>query len=413
VDESGVSGVKKVLIIGGGLAGLACAVRLAEGGLEPLVLEAADAVGGRVRTDRVAGFQLDRGFQVYLSAYPEAGRLLDLEALDLRRFRAGALVFRGGKRHRVMDVFRHPQHLLGSALAPVGTLADKLRVAKLRLRRNAALGEDRTTEAFLRDFGFSAGMIDGFFRAFYGGIFLERDLRTSSRMFEFTFRMFAEGFATLPAKGMQAIPEQLAARLPRGSIRLNTAARQVDARTVMLENGERLQADAVVVATDANSAGRLLPELVPGEVAWRAVTGIYFSAPESPLGEPIIALNGGGGIVNNVCVISDVAPEYAPAGKSLLSVSLLGPSSERDDVETAVLDELAIWFGPQVRRWSHLRTERIRQALPEQAITPLKPGVQNCNGVFVCGDHCQSASIEGAVVSGMETASAVLTRNEP
>lgn len=404
--------MQKVIIIGGGLAGLACAVRLAESGVGPLVLEAADGIGGRVRTDRVAGFQLDRGFQVYLSAYPEAGRLLDLDALDLRHFRAGALVFCGGKRHRVMDVFRHPQYLPGSALAPVGTLLDKLRVAKLRFQRSGAVSEDRTTEAFLRDFGFSEGMIDGFFRAFYGGIFLERDLRTSSRMFEFTFRMFAEGFATLPAKGMQAIPEQLAARLPDGSIRLSTAARAVEARTVVLENGERLEADAVVVATDASTAGRLLPGLAVREPAWRAVTGIYFSAPESPLGEPIIALNGGGGLVNNVCVLSDVAPEYAPEGESLVSVSVLGVP-ERDDLEAAVRAELEIWFGAQVRTWRHLRTDRIRQALPEQAATPMKSGVQTHNGVFVCGDHCQSASIEGAVVSGMETARAVLARHKP
>lgn len=309
--------MKKAIIVGGGLAGLACALRLREGGMEPRVVEAADAVGGRVRTDRVDGFQLDRGFQVYLSAYPQAGRLLDLEALDLRPFRAGALVFRAGKSHRVMDVFRHPQYLLGSALAPVGTLADKLRVAKLRFQRAKPTGEDRTTERFLRDFGFSHRMIDGFFRAFYGGIFLERDLHTSSRMFEFTFRMFSEGSATLPAAGMQAIPEQLAARLPPGSIRLHTAAHSVEPRAVLLENGEKLEADAVVVATDARTAWRLLPGLTPSEPAWRSVTGLYFSAPVSPIGEAIIALNGGPGLVNNVCVPSDLAPNYAPEGKSL------------------------------------------------------------------------------------------------
>lgn len=399
--------MKKAIVIGGGLAGLACAVRLAEGGMEPLVLEASDSVGGRVRTDRVDGFQLDRGFQVYLSAYPEAGRLLDLEALDLRRFRAGARVFRNGSSQRVMDVFRHPQHLLGSALAPIGTLADKLRVAKLRFQRPDPSGADQTTEAFLRDFGFSEGMIDGFFRAFYGGIFLERDLRTSSRMFEFTFRMFSAGFATLPARGMQAIPDQLAARLPHDSIRLHAAVRAVEPRAVILENGERLEADTVVVATDASTAGRLLPGATAEEVAWRAVTGMYFSAPQSPLHEPIIALNGGDGLVNNVCVLSDVAPEYAPDGKSLVSVSVLGlPAAE--NLEAAVLEELETWFGPQVKEWSHLRSYRIPQALPEQPITPLKTGVQQQNGVFLCGDHCRSASIEGAVVSGMETAWAIL-----
>ena len=317
---------KKVIIVGGGLAGLACAVTLRKGGVDAQVLERSDGVGGRVRTDSVNGFLLDRGFQVYLSAYPEAGRMLDLKALDLRRFRAGALVFRNQKMHRVMDVFRHPGDLIGSALAPIGSLGDKLRVAKLRFKkRGVSQSADRSTEEFLRDFGFSERMIDGFFRAFYGGIFLERELRTSSRMFEFTFQMFTDGYATLPAGGMRAIPDQLAARLPAESIHLNTEVRSVEERAVALETGERWEADAVVVATDARTARRLLPEPGTEEVAWRAVTGIYFSAPHSPMNEAIIALNGDGdGLVNNVCVISDVVPEYAPLGKSLISVSVLG-----------------------------------------------------------------------------------------
>jgi protoporphyrinogen oxidase len=400
---------KKVIIVGAGLAGLACAVTLREGGLDAHVLEISGGVGGRVRTDLVNGFQLDRGFQVYLSAYPEAGRMLDLKALDLRRFRAGALVFKEGKMHRMMDVFRHSGYWIGSALAPIGTLGDKLRVAKLRFQRSGvSYGTDRSTEKFLRDFGFSEGMIDGFFRAFYGGIFLERELRTSSRMFEFTFRMFTAGYATLPAKGMQAIPDQLAARLPAGSVHLNSAVRAVEERAVVFETGERWEADAVVVATDARTARRLIPEPGAEEVAWRSVTGIYFSAPQSPMNEAIIALNGeGDGLVNNVCVISDVVPEYAPFGKSLISVSVLGVD-ETNDLESRVLAELETWFGAQVNAWKHLRTDRIRQALPEQPRTPLKNGIQKRNGVFLCGDHCTSASIEGAIVSGKNTAAAVL-----
>ncbi|MEX1116798.1 MAG: NAD(P)/FAD-dependent oxidoreductase [Akkermansiaceae bacterium] len=402
-----------MILIGGGLAGLSCAVRLMEGGARPLLLEASDGVGGRVRTDQVGGFQLDRGFQVYLSAYPEAGRMLNLEALNLQRFRAGALVFKNGKLRRLMDVFRHPKYLLESALAPIGNLADKLRVAKLRFQKpDEAAPQDKTTEEFLRDFGFSKGMIDGFFRAFYGGIFLERDLRTSSRMFEFTFRMFTEGYATLPAKGMQAIPDQLASRLPPGSIRLNAPVRAVSDRSVILESGEMLTADAVVIATDATTAARLLPDFFPKKIAWRAVTAIYFSAQQSPMNEAIIALNGSAqGQVNNVCVLSDVAPEYAPPRQSLISVSVLG-APEEDDLEATVLTELESWFGPQVREWSHLRTDRIRHALPEQPITPLKTGVQRHHGVFVCGDHCTSASIEGAIVSGIETARSILTSTD-
>ena len=227
-------------------------------------------------------------------------------------------------------------------------------------------------------------------------------------MFEFTFRMFSTGHATLPAKGMQMIPNQLAERLMPESIHLNVAVLTVEKNAVVLENGERWEADAVVVATDAKTASRLLPELAEPVTRWRSVTGLYFSAPQSPMNEAIIALNGDGrGLVNNVCVISDVAPAYAPAGKSLISISVLGVPTSLD-LHEQVLDELERWFGSQVRKWSHLRTYQIQQALPEQAVTPLKNGVQRIGGIFICGDHCDSASIEGAISSGKQTADEIV-----
>lgn len=408
---------QNVIIVGGGLAGLACANRLVASGIEALILEASDAVGGRVRTDRLDGFLLDRGFQVFLSAYPEAGRLIDADKLDLRRFEPGALVFREGRRLRLMDVFRCPRYLFSTAIQPIGTLRDKWLVGKLRFRETRRLietiaaGPDMTALEFLRRFGFSESMIDGFFRAFYGGIFLERDLRTSSRMFEFTFKMFAEGHATLPADGMEAIPKQLGDRLPPKSIQLNTPVQSVEPAAVTLEGGERIEADTVVVATDAESARRLLPG-PPGKAAeWRSVTTLYFSAPRSPFNEAIIGLNGSAtGLVNNVCVPSDLSGKYAPEGRALISVSVLGVPTV-SNLEETVLTELREWFGDEPDRWKHLRTYRIRHALPEQP-----PGREtgapfrkaNSDSVYVCGDHCASASIEGAVVSGIRTAEAIL-----
>ncbi len=229
-----------MLVAGGGLAGLACAIRLNEAGAQPLVFEATDAPGGRVQTDQVDGFLLDRGFQVFLDAYPEAGALLDKRSLDLRPFKPGALVFHEGRLRRVMDVFRDPRHLLESALAPIGSIADKLRVALLKWRLGrVGIGEiaahgDMTTEQYLQRAGFSSKMIDVFFRSFYGGIFLERELRTSSRMFEFTFKMFSQGSATLPARGMGEITRQLASRLPAEAIRLGERVTEVRADGITL-----------------------------------------------------------------------------------------------------------------------------------------------------------------------------------
>ena len=407
---------KRVLIVGGGLAGLACAVRLQEAGAQPLIVEASDDVGGRVRTDLVDGFRLDRGFQVYLDAYPEAGKFLDLPRLDLRPFQPGALVYLDGRLHRVMDVFRDPRHLLASALAPVGSLADKLRVAALKWRisrstfADIAARADLTTEAYLRRAGFSRRMIDVFFRSFYGGIFLERDLRTSSRMFEFTFQMFSQGSATLPAQGMQEIPRQLASRLPAEAIRRGALVTEVQPGKIKLASGEDLEGDAVVVAADATTAARLLPSLVTKEPDWRAVTGLYFAAGKSPLREAIIALNGTGrGLINNVCVLSDVAPAYAPPGQVLISISVLGAPAI-PDFEMQIIAELEPWFGPEVRGWRHLRTDRIERALPEQPpITGSRgPCFREIEGIFVCGDHLTSASIEGAIISGLRTADALL-----
>lgn len=408
---------RRILIVGGGLSGLACANRLHEAGVEALLLESSDDVGGRVRTDLEQGFLLDRGFQVYLSAYPEAGRQLNLAALNLRRFKPGTLIFKDGRFRRMMDVFRCPQYALSTAFQPIGTLRDKLRVGRLRFQAGRvsldeiAAHEDTTTENFLRQCGFSESMIDGFFRPFYGGIFLERDLRTSSRMFEFTFKMFAEGYATLPAKGMQEIPRQLVGRLPIDTVRLNAPVRSVEARGAMLESGESLTADAVVVATDGATAARLVLGGQTSAVNWRSTTGIYYSAASSPLKEAIIALNGNiGGLVNNVCVPSDVSTGYAPEGKSLISVSLLG-LPDFSDLERRVLTELEAWFGPEVRTWQHLRTYRIPHALPEQRPSDSRAasaGFQVHDGVYVCGDHCTSASIDGALLSGRRAAEQII-----
>ncbi|MEO0508591.1 MAG: FAD-dependent oxidoreductase [Verrucomicrobiota bacterium] len=403
-----------VVIVGAGMAGLSCALHLHKSGFPVRLFEASDDVGGRVRTDVVDGFLLDRGFQVYLDAYPETSELLDLKALELRAFEPGALVYKDGKLHRLMDIFRRPSSTLSSVLASVGSLLDKLRVGLMRRRilrrslKEIATGSDQTTESYLRSLGFSEGMLDSFFRSFYGGIFLERELQTSSRMFEFTFKMFGLGSATLPAKGMGEIPRQIAAQLPGGVVELNKPARGVFRDGLELDDGTWVDASAVVVATNVTQAKALLPESQFVEPGWRSVTNIYFAAAESPVKEPIICLNGSGsGLVNNVCALTDAVPGYSPDGRALLSVSVLGVH-EVDTLIEAVKQELSDWFGEAVFSWQHLRTDTIRQALPDQPPGQESPGYSEASGVYICGDHCLSASIEGAVVSGKRVASAVV-----
>ncbi len=403
-----------VVIVGAGLAGLTCARRLQAAGVACTVLESGDGVGGRVRTDRVDGFLLDRGFQVLLTAYPAARRWLDFHALDLQPFRAGALVCREGRLHRVGDPWREAVTIPGTLMAPVGPLSDKLRVATLRAAARRGSMDDlfarpeTTTREALRAHGFGPEMTDRFLRPWLGGIFLERDLETSSRMLEFVLRMFAEGDAAVPAAGMQAIPAQLAAGLAPGTVRLHTQAATVETGRVRLGTGDAVQARHVVVAADGNGAARLLPEVAAPD--WRSVTCLYFAAPDSPVSDATLVLNGTTrGVVNNVAVMSDVATGYAPAGQALVSVSVIGTSQATDETLAAtVRSELSDWFGAAVADWRLLRTYRIPQALPVRAPlvrespTPVRPGV------WVAGDWRSTASIQGAMESGEAVAEAIL-----
>lgn len=406
---------RKVFIIGGGLAGLCCARRLNESGVSFQLLEASDDVGGRARTDEVDGFLLDRGFQVLLTAYPEAQEVLDYDALNLARFAPGALVRYRGKFHRFADPWRSPRHAVATAISPIGTLLDKLRVARLRSRVcRGALDElferqETTTIDALRDAGFSAQIIEPFFRPFLGGVFLDHELVTSSRMFEFVFRMFASGDAALPSQGMGAIARQIADQLPEASLRTGASVESLDGTMVRLASGEVLQAGAIVVACEAPAAANLLGDTSPP--SGQTVTCLYFAADRPPVDEPILILNGdGNGPVNNLCVPSKVAPTYAPENQSLVSVTVLG--TPNGDVEAKVREQLQNWFGAEVSSWRHLRTYRIPYALPSQippALSPVSKSVARGNDVFLCGDYLDTSSIQGAMISGRRAAESVLS----
>jgi phytoene dehydrogenase-like protein len=404
---------ERVIIVGGGIAGLVCATELRERGREVLVLEASDAVGGRIRTDTVDGFRVDRGFQVLLTAYPTCREVLDIPSLNLGRFEPGAMVRVDGRFVRIGDPLRRPSTLLDTAFAPVGGVADKLRT--LTLRRRSLGGEIDDiwrrpavpTLLRLHEVGFSSRMIDRFLRPFLGGIFLERELDTSSRMLEFVWRMFSTGAAALPADGMGAITRQLADRLDHESIRCKSPVQSVTADSVTLRDGEVLNGSVVVVAADASTAAELIPGLEAP--TWRAVTHLAFDAPEAPVGGPWLVLNGEGhGPVNNLCVPSEVCPSYAPVGRSLVSVTVLDDGGADDSaIEDGVRQQLQDWFGSIVEQWRLLTIQRVRKALPGTSswlhgdATTAAPVH---HGIVLCGDAWTHPSIEGAVVSGKAAA---------
>lgn len=400
----------EVVIVGAGLAGLVAARVLQTQGISSVILEASDGVGGRVRSDEVDGFILDRGFQVMLTAYPEIYHHLDIEALDFRTFEPGAIVWREGKGTIVGDPFRRPKTLASTTFAPIGTVLDKARIALLRLRlknanpRALLRGEDIPTVDALRGAGFSSQMIDRFFRPLVGGIQLDPTLSTSRRMFDIIFRTLSTGDSAVPARGMGQITQQLAASLHLSSIHLNTPVTSVESGRVTVATGESITAKAIIVATEGPAAAQLLN--LP-EVESRTAGCVYFAAPVSPIEGAYIVLDGHGkGPVLNVAVMSNVSPHYAPSGQHLVAAAM--PGIVDGDLEAAARRQLRAWWGNGVDSWRHLRTYRIAHGQPNQN-PPFhhKKSVSLGDGLFVCGDHRDTGSIQGAMFSGRRCAEEV------
>ncbi len=399
-------------------------MRLSELRIPCTIGEATDDVGGRIRTDRVDGFLLDRGFQVLLTAYPEARRVLNMGALDLRNFSSGALVRLNGKMNPLFDPRKHPSWGVATAFSPLLGLADKLHAVGLWASVSShnpeellASGPGRTTEQELAERGFSDDATKHFFNPFFGGVFLQPRLTTSSRFFRFVFRMFADAPAAVPNQGMAQIPQQLAGRVRSAGveIRLNSPVAAIGDRSVSLANGERIEAGAVVVAAQLPEATKLIgKDLHSGAGASRSACTLYFAADHPVVKEPTLVLNGEGpsdGPVNHLAEISTTAPGYAPPGGTLISASVLDARGKVGiELEDAVRSQLSNWFGGAVRGWKHLRTYDIPDALP-----PLEPPtmreprrpVRHAPGLYVCGDHRDHASTQGAMASGRRCAEAI------
>lgn len=404
-----------VIVVGAGLAGLNCARILRRSGKRVILLEAADRPGGLVATDTVRGHRIDRGFQVLQAAYPEANAALHYGSLRLRPFYPGALLRHGSRWRLFADPWRRPVASLASLFGGPGGLMDRLRVGWLRLgvsaeRLDRLLSRpDMKTREMLRRAGFSDGFISGFFRPLFAGIFLEPDLDTSRRVFDFVFRMMALGPVCLPEGGMGQISSQLAMSLPRQSIWLDSPVGSIEAGGVRLASGRWLDAGAVVVACE-NPSLTGLPER-----QWLPVTQVAFTVEKAPLSLPILALNGdGSGPVNHLAVPSLVAAGYAPTGRHIVSANVVGERARDDDARLlpAVARQMAEWFGPQAASWEVIAVHRVMKALPAQ-----NPGSAHedgegtmVRGVRVLRSGAHPASIHGALRAGRLAAEAILRK---
>jgi phytoene dehydrogenase-like protein len=402
-----------VVVVGAGLAGLTAADRLTRAGLEVVVIESSDGVGGRVRTDRIDGFLVDRGFQVLNTGYPAVRRILDLDALDLREFGRAALLHVEGRRVRIGDPRRELLALPRAAAAPIGGLRSKAALAAyagatvgLPVGRVKGRRDLPAVEHWARH-GLRGPVVDRLLRPFFSGVVLEEELTTSSRFVDLMLRMFARGSSVIPAGGMQQIAEQLASRLPAGSIHLQLPALRVrpGAREVVTDAGA-VAARAVVVATDVDTAD----ELVGGGLErpeWKGVTTVYHAAAVAPLDQPTLLLDTDDSPVNNTVVVTAAAPSYSPDHRALVATSLVHGARQRWD-EPAVRSRLAVLYDVPTGEWEHVSTYDIPRALPAMpAPHDFRKPVRH-RDVIVCGDHRDTSSIQGALVSGERAAVAVL-----
>ncbi len=400
----------EVLVVGAGLAGLSAATRLHAAGCDVHVVEAAGHAGGRLATRRVDGFVVDRGFQVLNTGYPRAADL-DLAALDMGWFLRGARVRVDGTTHAVVDPRSRPLAVPGTAVAPVGSPREKLALAAFSVRagytpvRRLLDRPERSAEDALRAAGVDGDALERFVRPFLAGVLLEAELATSSRYLDLLWRSFVRGDVGLPAAGMQAVGEQLAARVP-GRVHLGLPVRSVASGTVTTAEGVH-RADAVVVATDPATAARLLPGVEAA--APRQVTTHLHVLPRSPWSEPLIVLGEPGGRLVNTVVLTDAQPRYSPDGRAVVSSSTLAPTTEAQ-----VREEIARAHGVATTDLDHLDTVTVTGAQPA-ALPPLRlrRPVALGDGVFVCGDHRDTPSIQGAMASGARAARAVLGALRP
>lgn len=401
---------KTIYIIGAGISGLIAAYELEQAGYSPVVLEKADAVGGRVRTVEKNGYHLDLGFQVLLSAYPLANKYLDFDALRLRRLESGSQIYVDGKRFLIGDALRNIRLLAPTLLADIGSLTDKVKVLALSRRlKKKSLGAifdspETSTLEYLRSQGFSEKIIDRFFRPFFSGIFLEPELRTSSRMFEFVYKMFGEGYATIPEQGIGAISKQLKKKLKTTQFQFGQEVKQVTNERITLGNGQELIHNGVIITANASA---LVSNMNDQAIQWKSCTCLYFEVERTNIPEGTIALVADKGkLSNNLYAYKDAS------GKQLLSVTTLKHAGKTNEELTQAIEaEVKEYCG--IQQIKHIANFKISEALPD--LTHLKMTTspsesQLTDHIFLAGDVLFNGSLNAAMESGRLAALGLLEK---
>lgn len=400
----------RVHIIGAGISGLIAAKQLEDYGYSPIIIEASDRAGGRVKTDLVDGYQLDHGFQVLLEAYPLAKKYLDYEKLSLQPLSSGALIYDKSKCHAFGDPLRDSSFLISTIFSSLATVSDKLKVFKLKQtldKKDVKVifeEKEESTFSYLRSLGFSSKIIESFFKPFFSGIFLEPDLQTSSRMFEFVYKMFGEGQAMIPIGGIGEIPNQLVFGLQKTEIRYNQKVVNLSDGHITLSNGELIDSDFTIIATDP---GKILSNYST-TLEWKSCDNLYFTAVKRKIKDPIIGLNKGHEpLVNNIFYPTSINTE-SKGGQELLSVTVVREHNYSEEQLIAKVEEsLSEDFG--IDELSFLKHYRIPYSLPK--MDDLKYQLADTehlisDKIALAGDYLLNGSLNAAMASG-ETAAEI------
>ncbi|MEO3973054.1 NAD(P)/FAD-dependent oxidoreductase [Streptomyces sp. CAU 1734] len=409
-----------VIIVGAGVAGLATAQQLTRAGVSVSVLEAAPQPGGRMTTDEVDGFRLDRVGRLMNAAYPEPHRTAGLAGVPLRLFAPGVLVRSGERLQRMGETVRRGSEpgsargaltmarALASAPRPLDEArlgASLARLAATPVERLLARPERQAAEA-LAARGLPPRTVQGFLRPLLSALLCDPELTTSSRCADLALRAFARGRLCVPAGGAASLPDRLAAELPPGTILTGVRVKEASInRVTTLEYGE-LSCRALVLATGAREAAELLPGLrVP---RFHPVTVLHHSAPQAPPTGTALLLDGeGGGPVAYTTVMSEVDPSRAPRGRTLISSTVLGTPSP--DLEREVAAHLARLYGTPVDDWELLAVHHTPEAVPAMAPShDVRRPVRVLSGLYVCGDHRATSTVQGSLLSARRAATAIL-----
>ena len=403
----------KIYIVGAGVSGLVAAQVLENQGYQPVILEASDRAGGRVKTDIKKGFQLDHGFQVLLSSYPAAQKYLNFKALKLQELKPGAVIFNNGKQQIIGDPLRDISTLFSTLFSGIGTLSDKFKIFQLNLKlknksTEAIFSSDEiSTKVYLQEFGFSSQIITQFFTPFFTGIFLENELTTSSRMFEFVFKMFGEGLAVIPKGGMEEISKQLVANLSNTTFQYNTQVSSVSNEEIVLHTGEKLVSTATIIATDASKLVRDAPSK---NLIWKSCQTLYFTANKRVIEKPMIGLvSKKDSLINNIFYHTSVAT-HSNNTEELLSVTVV---KEHQLTEEQLIATVTKQLKEEctIDHLTFLAVYHIKKALPDlkdikYEVSP--PETQLSSGIFLAGDVQLNGSLNAAMIAGENAALQVI-----